>query len=217
MRAQQTPLPVRASDLTTYARIRNAALEGFAAKGVEATSIRDVAAAAGVSPGLVQHHFGTKAGLRDAVNEFVIAVALETFEDLVREGEDAEVWAEMGDTTTAWVRDNAVAVRYVARALAEGDPEASKILGALVEIARSRWLEPLARKGTLKTDVDKDWAAIHVIVFNLASVLLEPAISDQLPAPFFTPAQLARWNTATTELYRGGLTKPAVRVRRRSS
>ncbi len=200
-------LPVRQSDLSTYARIRNAALEGFAARGVAATSIRDVAAAAGVSAGLVQHHFGTKAGLRAAVDEYVIAIAIETFADLVREGEDGEAWAAMGDTTTAWVRDNAVAIRYVARALAEGDPAAARIFDTLVEIARTRWLDPLARKGALLDDVDRDWAAVHVIAFNLASVLLEPAISRQLPAPFFTPAQLQRWNTATTQLYRRGLTR----------
>jgi len=205
-------IPLRPSDLSTYARIRNAALERFAAKGIAATSIRDVAATAGVSPGLVQHHFGTKAGLREAVDKYVIAVAVETFQGLVREGEDAEVWATMGDTATAWVRDNAVALRYVARALAEGDEEAAKIFAALLDIARSHWLAPLARNGTLDPDVDRDWAAIHVIVFNLASVLLEPAISRELPAPFFSPAQLQRWNAATTELYRRGLTKPAGEV-----
>src|SRR3954469_20648482 len=69
-------------DLTAYARIRNAALELFAARGTAATTIRDVAKAAGVSPGLVQHYFGTKAGLQKAVDEFVVADALSTITDL---------------------------------------------------------------------------------------------------------------------------------------
>jgi AcrR family transcriptional regulator len=198
-------LPVRSTDLSTSARIRNAALEGFAERGVRGTSIRDVASTAGVSAGLVQHHFGTKAGLREAVDEYVIAVAIETFENLVGGDSDEEAWQAMGDTTTAWVRDNAVAVRYVARGLSEGDPGAAKIFAALVQVARSSWLAPLADQGALHSDVDRDWAAIHVIVFNLASVLLEPAISRELPAPFFTPEQLQRWNVATTELYRRGL------------
>jgi TetR/AcrR family transcriptional regulator, regulator of cefoperazone and chloramphenicol sensitivity len=215
MASSEARVPLRPSDLSTYARIRNAALEGFAARGIEATSIRDVAERAGVSAGLVQHHFGTKAGLRDAVDEYVIAIAVETFENLVREGEDSEEWAAMGDTTTAWVRDNAVALRYVARSLAEDDPQAARIFDALVAIARTQWLEPLARSGALDPGVDRDWAAIHVIVFNLASVLLEPAISRQLPAPFFSSDQLRRWNAATTELYRRGLTRPAGRPARR--
>lgn len=202
---------MRPADLSTYARIRNAALEGFAVKGIASTSIRDVAAAAGVSPGLVQHHFITKDGLRDAVNEYVIAVALETFEDLVRDGEpaDADAWAAMGDTVTAWVQENAVALRYVARALAEGDAEASRIFDALVEIAHANWLAPLAGRKTLRPEVDETWAAIHVVVFNLASVLFEPAINRHLPEPLFAPEQLRRWNAATTDLYRRGVTRPA--------
>jgi len=39
----------------------------FAARGVSAVSIRDVAEAAGVSPSLVIHHYGSKDGLRVAV------------------------------------------------------------------------------------------------------------------------------------------------------
>jgi AcrR family transcriptional regulator len=202
-------MPVQPSDPGTYARIRNAALESFASKGFVATSIRDVAAAAGVSPGLVQHHFGTKAGLRDAVNEHVIDVAVETFQDLVRDGDDVDVWAAMGDTTTGWVRDNAVGLRYLARALLEGDAEASRTFDALIEIARTNWLTPMARNRTLRPEADRDWAAIHVIVFNLASVLFESAISRHLPEPFFDPKQLQRWNKATTELYRRGLSDPA--------
>lgn len=213
-------VPVRQSDLSTYARIRNAALEGFASNGVAATSIRDVAAAAGVSPGLVQHHFGTKARLRAAVNEYVIAIASETLRDLVADGEEAEVWARMGDLVTAWVRDNAVALRYIARGLVEEDPEAFRIFDAVVELARHSWLAPLADNGSLRPDADREWAAIHAVVFNVACVLFEPAVSRHLPEPFFMPAQLQRWNEATTELYRRGLTvasEDGSGVRRRRS
>jgi AcrR family transcriptional regulator len=199
---------VRTSDLTAAARIRNAALEGFAANGLAATSIRDVAAAAGVSPGLVQHHFGTKAGLRDAVNVYVIVVATETLQDLNKAGATPEGWAAMGDTVTAFVRDNATAVRYVARAMLEGDLAAEKIFDTLLDIAHRNWLEPLARAGVLEPGVDREWAAIHAVLFNIASVLFEPTISRHLPETFFSPEQLQRWNKATTELYRRGLTRP---------
>ena len=56
-------------DLTARARIRNAALRLFAQCGVERTSIRAIAREAGVSSGLVQHHFGTKGALRAACDE----------------------------------------------------------------------------------------------------------------------------------------------------
>ena len=199
---------VRESDLSTSARIRNAALKSFADKGVSGTTMRDVAAAAGVSTGLVQHHFGTKAGLQQAVEQHVIDVALETFDGLVGETVDADIWTTMGDTVTAWVAENATSLRYLARALSDGDPSANRIFTALLTIARTHWLEPLARGGGLDRNADPEWAALHVIIFNLGTVLLEPAISAQLPEPLLTPAQLHRWNVATTELYRRGFASP---------
>lgn len=58
-------------DLTTRARIRDAAIEVFGQQGF-ATGVRAVAAAAGVSVGLVNHHFGSKDGLRVACDEWVL-------------------------------------------------------------------------------------------------------------------------------------------------
>ncbi|MEC3952142.1 TetR family transcriptional regulator [Nocardia sp. CDC153] len=57
-------------DLTTRARIRDAAITVFGEQGF-GVGVRAIAAAAGVSPGLVNHHFGSKDGLREACDERV--------------------------------------------------------------------------------------------------------------------------------------------------
>jgi TetR/AcrR family transcriptional regulator, regulator of cefoperazone and chloramphenicol sensitivity len=62
-----------ADDLTTRARIRDAAIGLFGREGFARATVRSVAAEAGVSPGLVIHHFGSKAGLRDACDEHVLS------------------------------------------------------------------------------------------------------------------------------------------------
>lgn len=69
----RTPVDPRASgeDLTAKARIRNAAMDLYAEYGEDRTSMRAIAAAAGVTVGLVVHHFGTKDRLRDAVEKLV--------------------------------------------------------------------------------------------------------------------------------------------------
>src|SRR5437867_3678661 len=59
-RLRYNRMAIPPSDLTGAARIRDAALRQFAARGVAAASIRHVAKAAGVSPGLVQHHFRSR-------------------------------------------------------------------------------------------------------------------------------------------------------------
>ncbi|MEZ5096013.1 MAG: helix-turn-helix domain-containing protein [Nocardioides sp.] len=62
-------IPVE-GDLTARASIRNAALRLFAERGPEGVTVREIATEAGVSPGLVVHHFGSKDGLRAAVDEY---------------------------------------------------------------------------------------------------------------------------------------------------
>ncbi|MBF6060855.1 TetR family transcriptional regulator [Nocardia terpenica] len=57
-------------DLSTRARIRDAAIQVFGEQGL-GVGVRAIASAAGVSPGLVNHHFGSKDGLREACDEHV--------------------------------------------------------------------------------------------------------------------------------------------------
>src|SRR5687768_16547033 len=64
--------PTLEGDLTTKALIRDTAMRLFADHGVGATSLRAVAKAADVSPGLVVHHFGSKEGLCRAVDDAVV-------------------------------------------------------------------------------------------------------------------------------------------------
>jgi TetR/AcrR family transcriptional regulator, regulator of cefoperazone and chloramphenicol sensitivity len=59
-----------AADLTARARIRDAAIRLFGERGIEGASIRDIAAEAGVSSGLVRHHFGSKEALREACDTY---------------------------------------------------------------------------------------------------------------------------------------------------
>src|SRR5271170_4597046 len=63
-------LNVRSADMTTTARIRDAAIEQWGQHGFN-VGLRAIAAAAGVSAALVIHHFGSKEGLRKACDDFV--------------------------------------------------------------------------------------------------------------------------------------------------
>lgn len=193
------------ADLTAAARIRNAALERFAAAGLADASIRDVARAAGTSPGLVQHHFKTKAGLRDAVNEHVTALVVEALGDPDEADErSADPIQAAGDRITAFVAANPTALRYLGRAVMEGDEAARGVFDTFVATILAQ-LERLAEEGKLHPDLDLEWAAMHLVTFNLATLLFEGALDERLPAPFFEPEQLQRWNVATTELYRRGM------------
>jgi AcrR family transcriptional regulator len=196
--------PVHEGDLTSAARIRNAALERFAEAGIADTSIRDVAKAAGISPGLVQHHFQTKANLRDTVNEYVTAILIEAFGTPNDDDRADDPVQAAGDRITNFIEANPTAMRYIGRAIVEGDPAAHKVFTAFVDVILTE-MTRLAKQRALHRDLDLQWAAMHLVIFNLATLLFEKAIDENLPAPFFTPDQLRRWNVATTELYRRGM------------
>ncbi|NUO98244.1 MAG: TetR family transcriptional regulator [Nonomuraea sp.] len=61
-------------DLTARARIRDAAILHIGEHGFEAATIRGIAETAGVSLGLVRHHFGSKQALREACDEHLMKV-----------------------------------------------------------------------------------------------------------------------------------------------
>lgn len=60
------------SELDTTERILAAAIDLFARDGYARTTVRQIAEAAGVSPGLVIHRFGDKEKLRDACDDAVL-------------------------------------------------------------------------------------------------------------------------------------------------
>ncbi len=189
----------------TQERIIDAALEGFARDGVAATSIRDVASAAGVSPGLIQHYFPSKAALRSAVDEHVKEVAREALGVHEFEG---DVIDDLAERLTALVAENFVALRYVARGVAEQDAAALSIFDTLTQLCRDQLAE-LQRRGMLRPDLDLDWAALHTVLINLGTVIMEPGVSRQLRKPFLTKRQVERWKVATTKLFvEGEISRP---------
>ena len=71
----------------TRAKLLNAALELFASRGYAATSVDAIAEAAGVSAGLLYHHFDSKAAVLNAIFEQSLADVQATFAAADREGE----------------------------------------------------------------------------------------------------------------------------------
>src|SRR3954454_11107663 len=109
-------------DRTARARIRDAAVRTFGTAGFDA-SVRSVAAEAGVSPGLVLHHFGSKDGLRAACDDHVLR--------LIREEEaDAFVAGSPGDLLARFVvlDDFAPMVGYLVQTLLAGGDLAATLL-----------------------------------------------------------------------------------------
>lgn len=70
-------VPADPGELSTWQRIEQAALELFAAKGFEATGIRDLADRAGLSTSALYHYMGSK-------DELLVAFMVESMSELTR-------------------------------------------------------------------------------------------------------------------------------------
>lgn len=189
--------------LSSAERIRDAALKSFATVGASATSLRTVAADAGVSLGLVQHHFETKAGLVKAVDDYVLSVVTDVVAQPVSVPPRDSV-ADMGSRITTLLSEHPDVVDYFGRALVDGSPLGITIFDTLSTYGTARWNQ---RKdnGEVRADVDLAWATINSLVLALGTVILRGHVERQLPSAFATPDDLKRWQDSVTMLLREGL------------
>lgn len=170
------------ADQTTKARIRDAAILRFAQDGLEA-SVRSIAADAGVSAGLVMHHFGSRAGLRQSCDDHVQAVIRDSKSELmVPAGASSALLVQL-----AQLEGYAPLVGYVLRCLQAGGDFTTGLIEGMVADA-VEYLEEGVEAGTLSPSRDEAARARLLIDFALGSLLLnlpagrEPLDLDELPA-----------------------------------
>ncbi|MBE1549536.1 AcrR family transcriptional regulator [Mycobacterium sp. OAS707] len=197
---------VTAEDRSSIERIRNAALKTFGTYGTSSTSLRTVAEAAGVSVGLVQHHFINKAGLIQAVDDHVMGVVISTISQPIPPP-PADSIAEMGSRVTRIVADHPEIADYVGRALIDGSPLGAAIFDTLTAFGIARWNQR-AERGETRPEVDVTWGALNSLVLALGTMIMRGHIERQLPEPLTAPTQLERWQQSVNMLLRDGLFRP---------
>jgi AcrR family transcriptional regulator len=119
-------------DLTARARIRDAALRLFAERGTEAATIRDIAAQAGVSLGLVRHHFGSKDALRAACDEYALAQVRQILAEGVESGATPSAGFALHPTIV-------LLLGYFARSMSDGSQAADEMFAEFVAVSE-QWL-----------------------------------------------------------------------------
>lgn len=183
-------------------RIRAAALRTFAAHGTEAASLRMIANAADTSIGLVQHHFGTKAGFIKAVDDYLLAVLGASLATPLPAPPTDPV-AEVGQRVTTLIAEHPDVVDYLCRTLLDGTTTGAAIFDGLFAIGTAQW-DQLRQQQRTRPDLDPTWAALNPLILVLATLLLRTHIDRHLPEPFTNPTQLHRWEHAVNVLIRAG-------------
>ena len=157
---------LRDDDRTARARIRDAAIACFAERGVAATTVRTIAASAGVSPGLVIHHYGSKDGLRVACDEWIAARIYEVKQDAIDDGRAMSPLAAVraGD-------DGPPITAYLARTLVDDSQHVAELVDAMVANAVAMSEQSVANG--LMNPTDDEYARATVItIWSLGSLVL---------------------------------------------
>jgi len=159
-------------DITARARLRDAAIECFALRGFEA-SVREIAARAGVSAGLIRHHFGTKDALRAECD----AEVLRRYRDLKVEG------IRMSPTQTmaalSQLDDFAPMFVYILRSVRDGGPAGREFIEGMIAEAEI-FSEDAVREGLLKPSRDPAARARYLVTSSLGGLLVQLTLMPDL-------------------------------------
>lgn len=195
----------RAGDLTARARLRDAALRLFAERGFAGTSTRAIAEDAGVSHALLRHHFGSKQGLEQAVDAYVLDRVADLLDQAARKVRADRMLTSMGEVTAQVFGADPVIRGYLRRRLLDGGPAGSALFARLLEGTR-RQLEQLGRPSA-GTRRSPDWAPYQVLFLILGPMLLENVLRDSLGADPFDAKRLRQRSKANQRLIADGILK----------
>jgi AcrR family transcriptional regulator len=203
-------------DRTARARIRDQALQLFGDRGPDGVTIRDIAAAAGVSPAPVIRHYGTKQSLREAVDQHVAG----TFEAMLARASDPaearpfsqESVPALAEMVAASLPPGSPVPAYIGRLLVSGGPAGSALFRRLHEVSREA-LSRMAAAGTASAGTDPAMRAAFLLVNDLAVLILRDRIREVLGADPLSAAGARRWGAEALAVYRNGLL-PELRHRR---
>ena len=187
-----------AEDLTARARIRDAALRLFAERGLDGTTIRDIAREAGVSGGLIRHHFGSKDDLRTACDSYALDQLMQIKEQAVFDG-------QLGNPAFMSAAHPTVLLtyRYLARSLVDGSPAAEAMFDEMVELCE----EWLARHNPGQMADPRGYSAV-LVAMQTGMLMMHGQVSRWLGADIFTAEGHLRLTEAMIDFFSQPLLSP---------
>jgi AcrR family transcriptional regulator len=193
------PDSIDTADLAPRARIRDAALRLFAEHGVTTTSIRMVADAAGVSAGAVMHHFRSKEGLAEAVQEHVLDRIRRVVDGVGLDQPPHLATYERRRAFDQLIIDNPYIAGYIRRTHLEGGPAGLAFFTESYRLVELEMRELLAA-GIARPLPDPEVGLVLYRALHTFHILLGPLIEQLLDVDLRDPATLERFRNAAVDL-----------------
>lgn len=195
-------------DRTARARIRDEALRLFAERGPDAVTMRDIAAAAGVSAALLIRHYGSKNGLIDAVDDHVVAafelLLTRMTEQTAAVGIEAAALPGLLDGFATYLPPDSAIPAYLSRLLITGGRAGSALFDRLFRLSQAT-LDTMVAAGTASPGADPAVRAAFLLVNDLAVLTLRPRLIEALGVDPLSEQGMRRWAGEAFSIYRAGL------------
>ena len=177
-------------------------VELFSGKGFNSVSIREITSAAGVSPGLLIHHFKSK-------EAFIKACIDEVFGEVLSFKTEPNP-LDMNTQLNKWKSNPEfykTPLKFF-KAVMSSNSEYSKQLFELILDGSRKVLEDGVKNGLVKKPSDLEMTNLVLAVNSLGNILLSDYIRDQLGGEFTDPEYAQGFMQANLEIYTNGVYAP---------
>ncbi len=189
------------------ARLLQVAMRQLANQGFDGVTVRSIAAEAGVSAGLIKHHFGSKDGLREAVDAYFLRRSAAAFDTAIRHTQNLDA-AKVGEYERAWLvrygDEWPDFVAYLRRAILENSEWGQGLFRRYSDSIRHS-LDRLDVAGSIGAHVDRLWLPYLYAFLLLGPLILDPHIRGILGRSTYEPDMWERFQKAMHSLIWEGI------------
>lgn len=185
-------------------RLLLVAMQLFAERGFDGVTVRDIAKAADVSIGLINHHFESKDGLRAAVDAHFLE---ETSKAIVRASREAGSRGDLESVAEyhrTWIREYEAEwpsfAAYLRRAITENSEWGENLFREYYDSV-SRMITRFDADGRIADEADRLWLPLLYSFMLVGPLLLDPYIRTMLGKSTYDPEMWGRFQKALRQLF----------------
>ncbi|PAY21940.1 TetR family transcriptional regulator [Dietzia natronolimnaea] len=187
-------------------RILDAAISKFGVHGVKGTSLKAIAAEAGVSQALILHHFGSKDRLHRACDEHVVRLVRQGKESAMGQGPQLDPLQSLRQ-----IEDSRPLLRYLARTLSEGGDHLAQLIDEMVDDAEA-YTAAAVEAGLITPSAHPRERVVVLTLWSLGALVLHEHMNRLLGVDFLDtsapPESLAPYMLPVVEMFSQGLLEP---------
>jgi AcrR family transcriptional regulator len=188
-------------------RLLLVAMKLFAAHGFDGVTVRDISSAANVSVGLINHHFRSKEGLRQAVDDYFISRTAAAIERAIESTQNLapDLIADFQRNWIVKYKDEwPEFVAYFRRAIVEASPWGETLFRRYHESIR-RMVDRLDAAGKIRPETDRFWLPLIYMFVLLGPLVLDPFIRNMFGRSAYEPEMWARFSKAFNQILWEGI------------